>query len=83
VITIVDEPDRRGFIYGTLRGHPERGEEAFLVTLSTDGTVRVVVQGFSKPSPGVWTLEAPALRVAQAVYTRRYVRVLQREVGTG
>ncbi|MBR7832444.1 DUF1990 domain-containing protein [Actinospica durhamensis] len=31
VVWAVDEPRRRGFAYGTLRGHPERGEEMFLV----------------------------------------------------
>lgn len=31
VVWAVDEPRRRGFAYGTLPGHPERGEEAFLV----------------------------------------------------
>ena len=29
---VINEPDRRGFAYGTLPGHPERGEEAFIVS---------------------------------------------------
>lgn len=29
VVYVVDEPDRVGFAYGTLDGHPERGEESF------------------------------------------------------
>ena len=33
VVYVVDEPARRGFAYGTLHGHPESGEEAFLVEL--------------------------------------------------
>lgn len=76
VLLLVDEPDRSGFIYGTLPGHPERGEEAFLVTIDDADTVRVVVQGFSRPSPGIWTLGAPFLRLAQSIYTRRYLRAL-------
>lgn len=76
VLTLVDEPRRRGFVYGTLPGHPERGEEAFLVTIDDEGTVRASVQGFSRPSPGVWMLTAPLLRIVQAIYTRRYVRAL-------
>ena len=76
VLAIIDEPARRGFVYGTLPGHPERGEEAFLVTIDDDGTVRAGVQGFSRPSPGLWMLSAPALRIVQAIYTRRYVRAL-------
>lgn len=78
VLAVVDEPARRGFVYGTLPGHPERGEEAFLVTIDDAGTVRVVVQGFSRPAPGIWMLGAPALRLVQAVYTRRYLRALVR-----
>jgi len=31
VVSLTDEPGRRGFAYGTLPGHPERGEEAFLI----------------------------------------------------
>ena len=76
VLSIVDEPGRRGFVYGTLPGHPERGEEAFLVTIDADGTVRAVVQGFSRPAPGIWILGAPILRLVQSIYTRRYLRVL-------
>ncbi len=76
VLAVVDEPARRGFLYGTLPGHPERGEEAFLVTIDDHGTVRASVQGFSRPSAGFWMLTAPALRIVQAIYTRRYVRAL-------
>lgn len=78
VLELVDEPARRGFVYGTLPGHPERGEEAFLVTLDRDGTVRAVVQGFSRPAPGIWMLGAPVLRIVQAIYTKRYLRALTR-----
>ena len=31
VVYVVDEPDRRGFAYGTLPGHAESGEELFMV----------------------------------------------------
>ena len=31
VVYVVDEPRRRGFAYGTLSGHPESGEEAFVI----------------------------------------------------
>lgn len=31
VISVVDEPNRRGFTYGTLARHPECGEERFMV----------------------------------------------------
>src|ERR1700712_1421230 len=31
VVWVLDEPDQQGFGYGTLPGHPEEGEESFVV----------------------------------------------------
>ncbi|CAN5133843.1 DUF1990 domain-containing protein [soil metagenome] len=76
VVYVVDEPRLAGFAYGTLQGHPERGEEAFLVELAADGTVSVVVRAFSRPASWFWWLGAPVLRFAQELYTRRYLRAL-------
>jgi uncharacterized protein (UPF0548 family) len=39
VIRVVDEPDRRGFTYRTLPGHPESGEESFLLERREDGRI--------------------------------------------
>jgi uncharacterized protein (UPF0548 family) len=36
IVSVADEESRYGFAYGTLPGHPERGEEAFHVVRSTD-----------------------------------------------
>src|SRR5689334_3058628 len=36
VVWTVTEPDRTGFAYGTLQGHPESGEESFIVTRESD-----------------------------------------------
>lgn len=44
------EPDRVGFTYGTLRGHPFAGEESFDVLLTPDGDVRFVLIAFSRPA---------------------------------
>ncbi len=51
VVYVVDEPDRRGFAYGTLPGHPESGEELFLVERVGDETW-AEVRAFSRP--GRW-----------------------------
>ncbi|HEX7349966.1 DUF1990 domain-containing protein, partial [Brachybacterium sp.] len=40
VLWLVDEPDRQGFAYGTLPGHPESGIEQFTVTRTATGLVR-------------------------------------------
>lgn len=37
IIYVTDEPSRFGFAYGTLPGHPEKGEEAFHVFLNDQG----------------------------------------------
>lgn len=72
----VDEPNRRGFAYGTLPGHPESGEEAFLVERDPDGSVWISIRAFSRPSRWYWWAVSPVLRVVQEIYTRRYLRVL-------
>lgn len=50
VVYVVDEPDRKGFAYGTLPGHPESGEEAFVVELHADDTVAFTITAFSRPA---------------------------------
>lgn len=77
VVYVVDEPRVAGFAYGTLPGHPECGEEAFLVEQGSDGTVSTVIRAFSHPANWFWWLGAPVLRLAQELYTRRYLKALQ------
>ncbi len=50
VVYVVDEPDRRGFAYGTLPGHAESGEELFLVRY--DPATEEVLCGGRRRSPG-------------------------------
>jgi uncharacterized protein (UPF0548 family) len=76
VVYVVDEPTRRGFAYGTLPGHPEDGEEAFIVERGDDGSVWLVLRAFSRPATWYWWMVAPVLRLTQAFYTRRYGRAL-------
>lgn len=76
VTYVVDEPAVRGFAYGTLRGHPERGEEAFLVERDPDGSVWLRVRAFSRPASWIFWVGYPAMRVMQWVYTERYLRAL-------
>ncbi len=76
VVYVVDEPQRRGFGYGTLHGHPESGEEAFLVELREDGTVWFVLRSFSKPANAFYRLGYPVLRWSQSRFTAKYLRAL-------
>ena len=76
VIYVVDEPDRHGFAYGTIAGHPEDGEERFVVERRTDGSVWLTVSSFSRPSSWFWWMLYPVLRLQQEFYTARYLRSL-------
>lgn len=67
VVSVVDEPSRRGFAYGTLPGHPETGEEAFLVHLGHDGLVTLEVVAFSCPA---WWLARAGAAVTRRVQHR-------------
>lgn len=80
VVAVLDEPGRKGFAYGTLPGHPERGEEAFWAELALDGEVWFVVRAFSRP--GTWwsRLGAPFARLMQKQVTNRYLRAAERLV---
>lgn len=76
VVYVIDRPDRKGFAYGTLPGHPESGEEAWVLNQTDDGSVWLTIRAFSRPATAAWRLVYPALRFAQAMYTRRYERAL-------
>ncbi|BCB90192.1 hypothetical protein Psuf_075050 [Phytohabitans suffuscus] len=67
-----EEGERRaGFGYGTLAGHPLRGEEAFVVTLDPDGTVWLDVVAFSRPARWWVWLAGPTLTAFQRAYAHR------------
>jgi uncharacterized protein (UPF0548 family) len=78
VVTVVDQPDRCGFSYGTLCGHPVSGEEAFVVHRSPDGRVWLTLRSLTRPADGGWRWAFPVLLVAQRVYRRRYLRAFGR-----
>lgn len=65
-----------GFAYGTLRGHPERGEERFTLTLHPSGEVVFAIAAFSAPGRWFTRVGAPVGRLVQAWMTRRYLRAL-------
>jgi len=77
VVAVVDEPDRSGFAYGSLPGHPVSGEERFVVHIDDDGTVRLSIRAFSRPALW-WAAAGPLTRQAQRLAARWYVRALRR-----
>lgn len=76
VVTVLDEPFRRGFAYGTLRGHPESGEELFVVTLQPDDSVHAEITAFSRPARWWSRAAGPAARFVQDRVTDRYMAAL-------
>jgi uncharacterized protein (UPF0548 family) len=65
ILRIVDEPDRYGFVYGTLPHHPEIGEEAFLVHRNDNGKVWCSITAFSRGGSLPMRLSGPIGRVIQ------------------
>ena len=78
VVYTEESADRRGFAYGTLPGHPERGEEAFLVELAATGEVHVRIRAFSRPATLLARAGGPLTRLVQAYATDRYVSATRR-----
>ncbi|MFC0682452.1 DUF1990 family protein [Lysobacter korlensis] len=77
VVAVVDTPDRRGFAYGTLDGHPVSGEEAFILSRGPGGEVRLTLRSLTRPGRGVWRIAFPLALIAQRRYRARYVRALR------
>ncbi len=76
VVYVVDDLNRKGFAYGTLPGHPESGEESFIVEQTEDGSVWLEISAFSRPANALWWIVYPVLRLSQLYYTRRYFESL-------
>lgn len=80
VVWVADEPDRRGFGYGTRAGHPITGEECFLAERDAHGGVWLVVRTVSRVSRGRWLPLWPGIRIAQPYFQRSYARAAVRLV---
>jgi uncharacterized protein (UPF0548 family) len=78
VVWVVDEPDRRGFGYGTLPGHPESGEESFVVSLRPDGDVVYGLRAFSRPATRLARLGGPVSTRVQSLALDRYVTTIRK-----
>jgi uncharacterized protein (UPF0548 family) len=77
VVYVVDEPDRRGFAYGTLPGHAESGEELFVVRYDpASDEVYAEVTAFSRHATWWSRLGSPVTSLLQRIITDRYLRSL-------
>ena len=82
VVYAVTDSRRQGFAYGTLPGHPESGEEAFIIEYRTDDTVVATITAFSRPATASARAAGPLGGLVQRRITRRYLDALDRISGT-
>ena len=78
VVWAVDGGYRAGFGYGTLPGHPARGEEAFVVSRDAADRVWFEVVAFSQPAGRIMRAAGPAGRAFQRAYAWWLGRTLRR-----
>jgi uncharacterized protein (UPF0548 family) len=68
-----DGPQSAGFGYGTLPGHPVRGEEAFEVEIDDDGRVTIKITAFGAPSTWFYAAGSAVTKWARSRVTSRYI----------
>lgn len=78
VVRVLDEPHRAGFAYGSLPGHPQRGEEAFLLD-RCDGDTWLTIRGFSRPAAWYARFGAPLTRLVQRRILTTYLAALREQ----
>ena len=78
-IVWTEQTERRaGWAYGTLVGHPECGEEAFVLHRNDDDEVWLTVTAFSRPAAWYTRASGPLVPFLQRAYACRCGRVLSR-----
>jgi len=82
IVYVIDDPQRYGFAYGTLRQHGEIGEERFTVELSgADQSVWYDLYSFSRPN---WAarLGYPFARTLQKRFAKESKQSMLKAVGS-
>jgi uncharacterized protein (UPF0548 family) len=78
VVEVLDGPDRRGFVYATLPGHPESGTESFVLERGGGGELVFTVEAVSRAASSLARLGGPLTRRVQSAITERYLRAADR-----
>lgn len=78
VVWAQPDGDERGFAYGTLPGHPESGEESFVVRRAPSGDVVFTVRVFYRLASPLARLGGPLSAVVQRLATARYLAAVRR-----
>ncbi len=87
ILEVIDDETtgvrRFGFVYGTLRGHGERGEESFIVTHDrTTDEVLFAITAASRPARWFTWCGLPVARTAQARFRAGATRMMADQVRT-
>lgn len=80
VVEDIEDETRSGFAYGTLTGHPESGEERFVVERRPGEGVFFEITAFSRPAALLVRLGGPVARIVQDRVTEGYLRAMRRAV---
>jgi uncharacterized protein (UPF0548 family) len=78
VVWTAEEYRRTAWAYGTLSGHPESGEEAFVVSRTGDGTVWLTITAFRRAATWYARAGGAATRGLQRAYAQRCGTVMRR-----
>lgn len=81
VVWTVNETQRTGFAYGTLTGHPECGEEAFVLERRPDNTTDFVITAISRSSAWYAAALGPCGRLLQQAVALQYAKSLKNLAG--
>ena len=85
IVDVIEETKPRcrfGFAYGTLPGHPESGEERFLIEIDDDGIVWYDILAFSKPHHPLAKIGYPFVRRLQKRFARDSAAKMQYSVSS-
>lgn len=80
VVDVVDQPDRCGFVYGTLSNHPEQGAESFMASRSADGALTFEIAAVSRPRQILARAFPAVVRRLQIAATNRYSEAMRAAV---
>ncbi|HEU5126995.1 MAG TPA: DUF1990 domain-containing protein [Glycomyces sp.] len=80
VVWAVESDERCGFAYGSMDGHLERGEAAFVLDALDGGRTRFTIRSFSKPGHWAARLGGPVARAVQTRLTERFLTEMRAAV---
>jgi uncharacterized protein (UPF0548 family) len=73
IVGVVRQPDRVGFIYGTLASHAEAGEELFLAEVIGPDRLRLHLRVHARPATRLARLGTPVVSWLTRAAARRYL----------